>query len=169
MGEIPYSSCDEATARSNIQAGITPPRYPEIPDPVWEFLEKCWSVDGGKRPSAAHVRDAFSRFRAIEELPYGLELEVQSIKIPFAKPKTRQFYVKFEYGDMDHTTPLTTKTMVGGEHTWFAFCPSPHSLSLSPGQGVSRNLVDRNRQMVLRRVSLLQSSLPDIYGGVQEG
>ena len=102
-----------------------PRRSYEIPGPVWQLLTKCWSMDGGKRPSAAQVCDAFSRFRAIEELPKILKLEVQSIKIPFAKPKIRQFSVKFKYGKKDYTTTLTAKTTAGDEHTWFVFCLSP--------------------------------------------
>jgi len=98
-----------------------PEPFSTIPAPVWEFLTECWSAYRYLRPSVAQVCDALSRFRAIEALPTVLKLEVQSINIQFAEPKTRQFSVKFKYGDKNYMTPLTTKTMVGHEHTWFVF------------------------------------------------
>jgi len=125
----------------------------------------CW-----KRPSATQVYDAFSRFRAIEGLPEILELQVQSISIPFARPKTpQQFYVMVKYRDKDHTTPLTTREVARDEYTWFVLHPTlPSLLSLSLGQGRSANLVDRNRQTGSKPVGLLRSILPVIHGHIQE-
>ena len=109
-------------------------------------------------------------FRAIEELPRILEVQIQSIGIPFTKPKTpRQFYVKVKYMDKDHTTLLTTKAVASDEYTWFALHPTlPSLLSLRLWQELSANLVDRNRQTTSQPVDLLRSILPVIYSHIQE-
>ena len=52
------------------------------------------------------------------ELPEKLKLQVQSIRI--SHNKSKQFSVKFKYGNKYHTTLLTTKAESGGEHAWFA-------------------------------------------------
>ena len=72
----------------------------------------------------------FSKFRsvrkAVEELPGKLKLWVQSVKISLNKPKKQRVYVKLNYGNKVHTTPLTSKVVVGDIYTWFVFthsCP----------------------------------------------
>jgi len=59
---------------SKVLAGEFPQRPSDgIPGPIWEFLEKCWSMDPTKRPSIVQVHDALSRFQPLpppmEELP----------------------------------------------------------------------------------------------------
>ena len=132
-GGVPYSWCDDATALSDIRAGKTPQRLPDgIGDPVRQFLEKCWSRNPRKRPPAAEVYRAFSDFRSIrskvEELPGKLRLQVLSLKIAIIMSKRQQFFVKFRYGKMDHTTSLTTRVPAGDEYTWFPPRPPPPSL-----------------------------------------
>ena len=128
-------------------------------DPVWQFLEECWSWDPSERPSTTRVYNTLSKFRVIEELPAKLELQVQSIKFSLIRPKKQQFFVKFKYGDKGHTTSLATRAAAGDEYTWFAFCSSPLLLSpLSLIQGPSGNLVDRNRQAATRAVGIPRSA-----------
>lgn len=163
------------------------PRRPPngIADPVWDFLEMCWSRDPTKRPSITHVRNALSQSpsfpppspslppRTPEERPTVGELpgnlKVQSVKISFNEPKQRKFYVKFKYGDKSHMTSRTAKTAASDEHTWFAFHPFLPSLSsLSFKQECSRNLVDRNQRAESRSAGHLRGIPdPDIY--VEEG
>jgi len=157
----PYSGCSDTVTLLKIQAGEMPQRPSDgITDPVWEFLERCWSRDPTKRPPIAEVYGFFSQLRsnpqvtyptegrsAMEELPGRLKVQAQSIKISLSRPKRQRFYLKYRYGNKDHTTSPTTKSVAGSEHTWFAFrrfLPSLPLLSL--GQGRSRNLVDRNQQ-----------------------
>ena len=132
-GSIPYSGCDDAAALSNIRAGDIPERPSNgIPDPIWQLLEKCWSIDPQKRPSVYEFYGALSGFRSVR--PGKLKFEVQRIKISFIGAKKRRFSVKFKYGNKSHATSLTTKTAAGDEYTWFVFRPSlPSLLSLSPG------------------------------------
>ena len=169
-GSIPYSGCDDAVALSKIRAGKQPQRPSEgIPDAVWQFLERCWSMDPRKRPSATQVYNALSKSRSVrpvtEELPERLKLEVQSIKISFPGAKKRRFSVKFKYGNKYHITSPTTRTAAGDEHTWFAVHPSsPSPLSLNIGQEPSGNLVGRNGRKTSQTVGLHPSSLPEIYG-----
>ena len=77
-----------------------------------------------ERPSVTQVYNTLSKFRsihpAIEELPERLRLQVQSVKCSFTRVKNPQFFVKFEYGDKDHTTSLTTRAAAGDGYTWFA-------------------------------------------------
>ena len=134
-GCAPYSGYSETVILLKIQAGEKPQRPSEgIPDPVWEFLNKCWSSDPMKRPSADQVHENFSKLRSplevphvpkgrlvMEELPGRLKLQAQSIKISLNKPKEQRFSVRFTYGNKGHTTSPTTKVAAGGEHTWFAF------------------------------------------------
>jgi len=141
-GSIPYSGCSDTHALERIQAGEKPQRPSDgIADPVWKFLEKCWSMDPTKRPSTAEVCDAFLGFHSfpqvthipgarspIEELPGKLKLQVQAIKISLNKPKQQQFSVRFKYGNRDHTTTRTAPAS-GDEHSWFAFPPFPPPLS----------------------------------------
>jgi len=104
-------------------------------------------MDPRERPSVARLYNALSDFRAIEELPGKLKLEVQSVTIPLTKARKHQLFVKLGYADKEHTTSLTTKVVAGGEYTWFVFCPFlPLLPSLSPGQERSGNLVGRNQQ-----------------------
>ena len=173
-GSVPYSECDDVVTLSNIRAGKIPQRPSKgIPDPLWQLLEKCWSMNPLKRPSATQVYNALSESRSvhpvIEELPERLELRVQSIKISFIGAKKQRFFVRFKYGNERHTTSLTTGAAPGDEHAWFALCPSPSSLlSLNLRQGLSGNLVDRNGRTSSQPVGLLQSTLSDIYGNAQE-
>jgi len=173
-GKIPHSGCDNAIALSNIRAGKTPERPSGgIPDPVWQLLEKCWSMKHLERPSATQIYNALSRFRSvhpvIEHLPERLKLWAQSITISFAKAKKRQFFVEFRYRDRYHTTSLTTKSEGGDEYTWFAFRLPPSSLlPLSLSQGPSGNLVDRNGRKASQTGDHLRSALQGIYGHIQE-
>ena len=122
-GCIPHSGCDDAVALSNIRAGKTPQRPSEgIPDQIWQFLEKCWSMDRRKRPSATQFYNALSRFCSVR--PGILKFEVQRIKFSSIGAKNQQFSVKFKYGNKSHTTSLaslTTRTAAGDEYTWFVF------------------------------------------------
>ena len=129
---MPHSGCDDAVALSKIRAGKTPKRPSEgIPDPIWQFLEKCWSMDRRKRPSAAGFYNALSRFCSVP--PGKLKLEVQKIKISLIGAENQQFSVKFEYGYKSYTTSLTTTTATRDEYTWFVFRSSlPSLLSLNP-------------------------------------
>ena len=122
---MPYSDCDDTTALSNIRAGKMPERPSDgITDPVWQFLEECWSKYSWKRPSATRVYYDLSIFGSMKEIPEKLKLLVRSIKIPLTIQSPQQFSVKFKYGNMKgHTTPLTT-TAIGDEYMWFAFRPS---------------------------------------------
>jgi len=130
---MPYSGYNELIVLQKIKAGERPQRPSDgIADPVWEFLEKCWSGDPTKRPPTAEVRDAFSKFRTfpeatlpnlrspIEELPGTLKLQVQAIRISLNKPRKQQFSVEFKYGNKDHTTSFT-EAVAGDQHTWFVF------------------------------------------------
>ena len=133
---MPYFGYSDTLALLKIQAGEMPQRpYGMIADPVWEYLEKCWSRDPKQRPPIADVCSAFSRFRSlpqvvhtlegrspIEELPGKLKLQVQSIKISLDKPKQQHFSIRFKYGNKDHTT-LPTKVVTSDEHTWFVSRP----------------------------------------------
>jgi len=132
-GSIPYSGCDDAAALSNIRAGNIPERPSEgIPDPIWQLLEECWSMDPQKRPPAADFYTALSEFRSVR--PGKLKFEVQRIKISFIGAKKRRFSVKFKYGNKSHATSLTTKTVAGDEYMWFVFRPPlPSLLSLNHG------------------------------------
>jgi len=139
---MPYSKWNEVIALSKIQVGEIPHQSSdEIPDPVWKFLEKCWSRDSTKRPSTLQVGAAFSQFHfrspqviptpegrpVTGRLPRKLKLQVQSVKISLNNSKQLQFYVRFKYGSKEHTTSPTTKAMGGDEYTWFAissFLPS---------------------------------------------
>ena len=147
---MPFSGCDDNVALSNIRDGKTPERPSGvIPDPVWQLLQKCWSMKRTKRPSATQVYDALSNFRSVppvgEDLPGKLELEVLSIKIPFTEAKKRRFFVKFTYLEQEYTTALTTSAEGGGEYRWFALPSSPSSLlSLSICQERYPTLVYRN-------------------------
>ena len=131
-GSTPHSGCDDVAARSNIRAGKIPERPSEgIPDPIWQFLEKCWSMDRRKRPSATQFYNALSRFCSVR--PGILKFEVQKIKFPSTRTKKQQFSVKFEYGYKSYTTSLTTTTATRDEYTWFVFRSSlPSLLSLNP-------------------------------------
>ena len=170
-GSMPHSGCDDAIALSNIRAGKIPERPSEgIPDPIWQFLEKCWSMDPRKRPSATEFYDALSRFCSFR--PGILKFEVQKIKFPPTGMEMQQFSVKFEYGNEGYTTRLTTRTTrttTGSESTWFVPCLSlPSQLLLSPGQGPPGNLVGRNQWKESRTAGLLHSPLLEIHSGVQE-
>ena len=104
----------------------------------------------------------------MEELPGKLKLQAQSIKISLGKPKKQRFSVRFKYGNEDHTTSPTTKTLAGDEHTWFAFRPPPAPpLSLTRGQERSGNLVDRNQGSASRAGGFLGGALPE-EGCIQE-
>jgi len=136
-GNIPYSGCDDAAAISNIQARKSPKRPSEgIYDPVWLFLRECWSMEGRKRPTAAKVYDSFSKFRATEELPEKLKLEVQSIDIPFIGAEPGPWYqVVVGYGGKGHAVGVisrrredTTRGTARNENIWFAFRPTKPSL-----------------------------------------
>jgi len=158
---MPYSKWNEVIALSKIQVGEMPHQSSdEIADPVWEFLERCWSRDPTKRPSTVQVGDAFSQFHlrppqviptteggpVTGELPGKLKLQVQSIRISLDNSKQLKFHVKFKYGNKQHTTPSTTRVMDGDEYTWFAISPPLPSLpSLSLTQERSWRLVHRNR------------------------
>jgi len=147
-GSIPDSwGDDDDVALAAIQAGITPQRPSNgTIDPVWQFLEECWSEYPSERPSAADVYNTFSELHTITQLPEELRLQVQSIKFSFTGAKKQQFYVKFKYGNKIHLTSLTTRAVAGNEYTWFAFCPSlPPLLSLNPRQGLSGSMCDRTR------------------------
>ena len=156
---MPYSGCSDTHTLFKIQAGEKPERLSDrVTDPVWEFLEKCWSGDPKERPTTADVFDAFSRFCSIpqavrapegpsarEELPGKLKLRVQGVKVLLNKPKQQRFSIRFRYGDKAHATS-PTDTMAGGEHTWFVLpLPLPSSTSPSFKQEWSGNLVDRNQ------------------------
>ena len=129
-GSIPYSGCNDAVAMSKIRAGKKPKRPSEgIYDPVWQFLKECWSIDGRKRPSAAKVYSSFLKFRAIEELPKKLKLEVQSIDVPFIVPVDPTFELLVVYGNWEHRIEVTYqfKRTVGRapcEYIWFVFRPT---------------------------------------------
>ena len=121
---MPHSGCDDDVALCNNRAGKTPERPSKgIPDPVWQLLQKCWSMKPPERPSATQVYNTLSKFcpnrRVIEDLPKKLRLQVQSIKISFAGAKKRRFFVKFKYWGKFHTTSLTAKSKGGDEYTWF--------------------------------------------------
>ena len=158
---MPYFGQDDATALSNIRAGRKLEQPSEgISDPVWWLLERCWRTVPSQRPSAAEVYDVFSELRSI---PEKLKLQVQSVKIPLNKPRQQGVYVKFKYGNMVHTTSLTTKVVAGADYAWFVFCPFPPLLSsLSLGQEHSGNLVDNNQRASSRTDHLLPSALPPI-------
>jgi len=133
---MPYSGCSDTLTLLKIQAGEKPQRPSNgIADPVWEFLEKCWGVDPTTRPPTAEVLGAFSEFRslpqavhapegrsAIEELPGKLKLQVQGIKISLNKPNQQRFYIRFRYGEKDHTTS-PTNAVTDDEHIWFVCRP----------------------------------------------
>ena len=156
---MPYYGCSDTHTLLKIQAGEKPQRPSDwVANPVWEFLGKCWSRDPTNRPPTADILDAFSRAcslprampaargpSAIEELPGKLKLQVQGVRISLNKSKQQRFYIRFRYGDKDHTTS-PTNAVTGDEHIWFVFRqPLPPSTSLSLNQGRSGNLVDRNR------------------------
>lgn len=134
-----------------IQAGENPQRpYDGIAHPVWEFIERCWSRDPANRPLAGKLCKNFSEFSSlpqdthapdgrapIEALPGKLKLQARSVKLSLKGQEQRQFFVKFKYGNKDHTTSLT-KAVAGDEHTWFVFSPFPLLLpSLNFNQGQS--------------------------------
>ena len=61
---------------SSIQAGELPQRPSDgIPDPIWAFLETCWSRNSWDRPSTVQVYDTLSRFQPtplpMEEPPHS--------------------------------------------------------------------------------------------------
>jgi len=80
------------------------------------------------------VYNTFTNFCSLHsatELPGVLKLQVQRIMFWFPKAK-QQFFVKFKYGNKDHTTSLTTGATAGGQYTWFVLRLSiPQLLSLS--------------------------------------
>jgi len=109
-------------------------------------------MDGQKRPLAAKVHDSFSKFRAIEELPKKLRLEVQSIDIPFIGPEPGPWYeVVLGYGGRGYTVGVrrkegTTKVSSTSKsgHMWSALCPTQFfAIVLSLEQGHSANLDDK--------------------------
>lgn len=156
---MPYFKWNDTITLQKIQAGETPQQPSADDEEIWEFLKKCWSRDPKKRPSTAQVSNTFSQLRSlpqaiagcegpgVEELPGRLKLQVQSIKITLNKSKSQHFFVKFKYGNKDHTTSPTTKAGSGpDEYTWSAFRTfilSPLSLSLTQEQ--SRKLAHRGR------------------------
>lgn len=129
-----------------IQAGEKPQRPSDgILDPVWDFLEKCWSSKPAKRPLVAQIHGTFSKPRsasqilripegrlAMEELPGKLKLQAQSIRISLSKRKKQRFSVRFKYGNEGHTTSPTAKVSAGDEHTWFVLRSSHPSYCHSP-------------------------------------
>ena len=101
-----------------------------INDKVWLFLQKCWSMNPSERPSTTQLCDALPRFRSlpqtpntpvgrlgIEDLPYKLNLRVESLRISPSKPDQRRFYVNLRYMAWEHTTSLSTGA-VDGRYTW---------------------------------------------------
>lgn len=165
-GSIPYSKHSNIAVLPKIQEGEMLQRpLNKITDPVWEFLEECWSRVPTNRPSTAQVCSAFSQFcsnpevaptlegrPAMEELPAveerldrpgKLKLRVHSIKISLNKPNQQSFSVEFKYGKEQHNTLQTTGVAAGDEHTWYGFHPFllPRP-SLSPKQEPCRSLVD---------------------------
>ena len=82
----------------------------------------------------------------VGELPGALQLHVQSIWVSSYQPGLPQFYARFNYGNEDYTTSPTDLQNSSGEYTWFVLRPALLLLPpLSPTQGRSRRLADRNR------------------------
>ncbi|WVQ86131.1 hypothetical protein IAT38_008299 [Cryptococcus sp. DSM 104549] len=49
-GSVPYGYVDDSQVRKNIQKGIRPSRPPNVPDPLWDLITKCWAQDPKQRP-----------------------------------------------------------------------------------------------------------------------
>ena len=120
-----------------VQDGEIPERPPDgIADPVWEFLERCWSRDPAKRPSTAQVYESLSNLRP---LPAKLSLRVHGIKTSLKKSKQQRFAVRFKYGNKSYTTSATMKVVAGDEYTWFGFRPFlPVKVDAKPWTGAVR-------------------------------
>jgi len=140
-GNAPYSEYNDIEALEKIEDGELPQKPSGINETVWEFLQKCWSGDPEKRPSAAQVCVAFSQFSLLPKftpaptegqratgLPGKLKVQVKSIKFFLDRSKQQQFSVKFKYGNKDYTTPPTKCVDGSNEYTWFAL----HSFILTP-------------------------------------
>jgi len=112
-----------------------PPDADGIADPVWEFLERCWSRDPAKRPPTAQVYESLSKLRP---LPGNLSLRVQGIKTSLKKSKQQRFSVRFKYGNKYHTTTPTSKVVAGDEYTWFGFNPLLPVTVAKPWTGTAR-------------------------------
>jgi len=59
---MPYFECIDTVMLLKVQDGEIPQRPPDgIADPVWEFLERCWSKNPMERPSTAQVYESLSK------------------------------------------------------------------------------------------------------------
>ena len=141
-----HSGSDDAAALRDIRAGKNPKRPSEgIPDLVWQILQKCWTMDPRKRPSATQVYNALSEYRShrpvIEDLPKKLKLYVQSAKISFNRRGARrvssrlgslEVWIHFKYGNQTYSSGYGSRTK---DEYKFAPRSSPSSLlSLSLAQ-----------------------------------
>lgn len=127
----PYYNWSDSSILPRVQAGETPHRPPGgIDDPVWELLQKCWSLDPAKRPPTVEIYNTLSnlnyRPRAMHtnglpvtgELPEKLKLQFLSIKFSPEQSKQQPFCVKLRYGYKDHSTSTTNSVGGSGEHAW---------------------------------------------------
>ena len=116
-----------------------------IGDTVWNLLEGCWSRDPGGRPALVELYNALSdpsshhrttdipEGRVTERLP--LKQYLHPVVIDFraggSPPGPRRFYLKFKYGEMNHTTdPRSLMWWKGSwRYVWYAyahFCAVPY-------------------------------------------
>ena len=125
-GNLPYSKHGGMLTLSKIHAGGIPQRpFRGIDDSVWGFLEKCWSRDPAKRPSATEVFNALSQFYC--PLPAKRLSHTdnrRTVPIPDAYPGKADFEARMEIDEISEVTPLTISppssdhAFVLGTRTW---------------------------------------------------
>ena len=141
-GFKPYRDHDDTQSSllSSVPAAETPTRSRgTISDTVWNLLEGCWSWDPRERPALVELYNALSDSSSnhrTTDIPEGRVTEyvhpvVISIWAGGSPPGPRRFYLKFKYGEMNHTTdPRSLMWWKGSwRYVWYAcahFCPVPY-------------------------------------------